>query len=92
MGWTPEPPDLTSHHRTTLTKILQHPASHNITWRDVESLLNAVGSIERHHDNKVTVTVGSKTRSIDLPQHKDVGVDTIVELRRLLIDAGYGTD
>ena len=92
MGPAAEPTDLSSHHRNTLNKIFQHPASHNIDWRDVVSLLNAVGSVERHRDNKVEVTVGSETRVIDVPEHKDVDVDTIVELRRLLADAGYGID
>ena len=92
MGPTAEPTGLSSHHRNTLNKIFQHPASHNIDWRDVVSLLNAVGSVERHRDNKVAVTVGSETRFIDVPEHKDVDVDTIVDLRRLLADAGYGID
>jgi hypothetical protein len=85
-------PDLSSHHRNTLTKIFQHPASHNIEWHDVLSLLNAVGSVERRHDNKVAVTVGSETRTIDVPEHKDIDLDTVVELRRLLADAGYGIE
>jgi len=29
------PRHLSSHHRDTVQKILQHPASHNIEWHDV---------------------------------------------------------
>jgi hypothetical protein len=85
------PKDLTSHHRNTLNKIFQHPASHNIEWHDVLSLLTAIGSVVRHRDNKVAVTVGSETRFFDIPEHKDIDVDSIVDLRRLLAFAGYGT-
>ena len=84
------PKDLNSDHRNTLNKIFQHPASHNVEWHDVLSLLAAIGSVARHRDNKVAVTVGSETRFFDIPEHKDVEVDSIVDLRRLLAEAGYG--
>jgi hypothetical protein len=45
---------------------------------------------ERHPDNKVAVTIGSETRFFDVPENKDVDMDGIVELRRLLTAAGYG--
>ena len=89
MASTPGPTDLSSHHRHTLTKIFQHPTSHNIEWHDVLSLLDAIGSVERHRDNKVAVTVGSETRFFDVPEHKDLDVGLVVALRRLLTDAGY---
>jgi hypothetical protein len=80
---------LTSHHRDTLLKIYQHPVSHNIEWHDVVSLLEAVGTVERHHDGKIKVTVGSETGFFDLPAHKDAEIETVVGLRRLLAAAGY---
>jgi hypothetical protein len=86
------PAHLTSHHRTTLEKILQHPAGHNIEWHDVLSLLRAVGTVVEHHDGKVTVTVGADTRVFDVPAHKDIDVQTVVDLRRMLNAAGYGTE
>jgi hypothetical protein len=87
---TSGPTDLSSHHRNTLSKIFQHPASHNIEWHDVLSLLAAIGSVARHRDNKVAVIVGSETRFFDVPEHKDLNVDSIADLRRLLAGAGYG--
>jgi hypothetical protein len=86
---TTGPADLDSHHRNTLNKIFQHPSSHNIEWHDVLSLLGAVGAVARHPDNKVAVTIGSETRFFDVPENKDVDMDGIVELRRLLTAAGY---
>ena len=90
MASTSGPTGLSSHHRNVLNKIFQHPASHNIEWHDVLSLLTAIGSVAGQRDNKVAVTVGSETRFFDIPKHKDLDVDSIVDLRRLLADAGYG--
>ena len=37
--------DLNNHHRDTLDAILNHPASGNVEWRQVRSLLDAVGDV-----------------------------------------------
>ena len=63
--------------------------SHNIAWHDVVSLLEAIGTVERHHDGKVEVTVGSETAFFDLPTHKDTDIEAVVELRHLLTSTGY---
>jgi len=73
---------LTSHHRATLRRIFEHPVSHNIAWRDVVSLLEAIGTVERHHDGKVEVSVGAETRFFDIPAHKDTDIEAVVELRQ----------
>jgi hypothetical protein len=86
-----EPVHLSNHHRNTLRQIFQHPVSHNIEWHAVVSLLEAVGSVEDHHDGLVAVTVGSETEYLDRPAHKDVDAQTVVDLRRMLASAGYGT-
>jgi hypothetical protein len=85
-----EPEHLSNHHRDTLRQIFQHPVSHNIEWRAVVSLLEAVGSVTEHHDGKVAVTLGSQTEFLDPPKHKDVSAETVVDLRHLLSVAGYG--
>jgi hypothetical protein len=86
---TPEPEHLTNHHRTTLRQLFQHPASHNIEWHAVVSLLEAVGSVAERHDGKVAVTVGSETELFHPPAHKDIDIQMVVDLRRLLAQAGY---
>jgi hypothetical protein len=50
-----------------LRQIFQHPAGHNIEWRAVLSLLEAVGSAEEQHGGKVAVTIGSETEYFDPP-------------------------
>jgi hypothetical protein len=87
-----EPEHLTNHHRTTLRQIFQHPLSHNIEWRSVLSLLEAVGSTVEQRGGKVAVTIGSETEYLDPPAHKDIDTQTVVDLRRMLSNAGYGAD
>ena len=89
MASTSEPVHLSNRHRNTLRQILQHPAGHNIEWRAVVSLLEAVGSVEEHRDGKVAVTLGSETEFFDPPAHKDIDTQTVVNLRHMLSKAGY---
>ncbi len=87
-----QPAHLSTHQRNTLRQIFQHPAGHNIEWRAVLSLLDAVGSAEEQHGGKVAVTIGSETEYFDPPPHKDIDTQAVVNLRRMLTQAGYGTD
>jgi hypothetical protein len=84
-----EPAHLSNHHRNTLRELFQHPVSHNIEWHAVVSLLEAVGTVERHHDGKVAVTIGSESAFIDPPAGKDIDAQTVLDLRRMLSAAGY---
>jgi hypothetical protein len=87
---TPEPGHLSNHHRDTLAQIMRHPVSHNIEWRAVLSLLEAVGSVDQTHDGKFVVTVGTETQTFDRPRDKDIDTEQVVDLRRMLTNAGYG--
>jgi hypothetical protein len=85
-----EPVHLSNHHRSTLRQLFEHPVSHNIEWRAVVSLLEAVGSVVEHHDGKLAVTIGSQATFLDPPAQKDIDTQTVVDLRRMLSAAGYG--
>jgi hypothetical protein len=85
----PVPRHLNNRHRDTLLQIFQHPTSHNIEWPAVLSLLETVGSVEKHHDGKYMVTVGTETEVFNPPKQKDIDVQQIVNLRRMLTSAGY---
>jgi hypothetical protein len=89
MPSTPGPQPLNSHHRETLSQILQHPVSHNIEWRAVLSLLQEVGSVHQTHDGKFVVTLGGVTETFERPKHKDIEAQQVVDLRRLFYNAGY---
>jgi hypothetical protein len=77
-----------AEHRDTLEKILNHPASGNVEWRQVRSLLEAVGTVTEHHNGRVEVTLGDETEVFDPPKDKDVDKQMIVDLRRMLTRAG----
>ena len=87
-----QPAHLSNHQRNTLRQIFQHPAGHNIEWRAVLSLLEAVGSAEEQHGGKVAVTIGSETEYFDPPPDKDIDTQAVVNLRRMLTKAGYRAD
>jgi hypothetical protein len=88
---TSEPEHLNNHQRDTLGQILAHRAGHNIEWQAVLSLLEAIGGVELRHDGKYLVKVGAETETFVRPRGKDVDVQQVVDLRRMLTAAGYGS-
>lgn len=80
--------DLNNHHRDTLERIFTHPSSGNIEWRQVLSLLEAVGTTTEEPNGKVKVTLGSETEVLQPPGGKDIDRQMIVDLRRMLTKAG----
>lgn len=86
---SPEPAPLDSRHRDTLRRIFQHPASHNIEWRAVMSLLEVVGTVSQRRDGKVAVKIGDEEEFLEPPAGKDIDVQMVVDLRRMLGNAGY---
>ncbi|HEY0814906.1 MAG TPA: hypothetical protein VGE11_16665 [Pseudonocardia sp.] len=87
-----EPMHLNNRHRDTVAKILQHPASHNVEWHAVLSLLEYVGQVDERHDGRFEVTIGGETEIFDKPEHKDIDEQQVVDLRRMLRAAGYVVD
>ena len=90
MSTSPEPEHLNNHHRTTLAKIFQHPVSHNLEWKDVLSLMGAVGVVEEKRDGKYSLTLGSEIETLERPKHKGVNAQEVLDLRRMLTNVGYG--
>jgi hypothetical protein len=76
--------DLEREHRDTLTRILAHPSSGNIEWRQVRALLEAVGTVTEQHNGNLKVTIGDETEVLDPPRGKDIDQQMIVDLRRML--------
>jgi hypothetical protein len=80
--------DLNNHHRDTLAQIFSHPSSSSIEWRHVLSLLEAVGTVAQEHNGKFKVTLGPETEVLEAPSSKDIDQQMIVDLRRMLTNAG----
>jgi hypothetical protein len=77
-------------HRRTLEQILRHPAGGNVEWRQVRSLLEAVGEVTDEQNGKLKVTLGDETKVLEPPRGKDIDAQLIVDLRRMLTRAGLG--
>lgn len=84
-----EPVHLNNHHIDTLTSIFAHPTGHNIRWPDVVSLIGTVGSIEEKHDGKFRVSIGHEVEVFTRPKHKDIDTQQVIDLRRMLTNAGF---
>jgi hypothetical protein len=84
--------NLSSEHRDTVEKIFRHPTSRNIEWRQVLSLLEQVGTVTHEHNGKLKVTLGPETEVLPPPHGKDVDVQIVVDLRRMLKQAGLSPD
>jgi hypothetical protein len=80
--------DINSDHRNTLQRIFSHPASGNIEWRQVRSLLEALGSATEEPGGRLEVTLGGETEVLQRPHGKDIDTQMIVDLRRMLRRAG----
>lgn len=78
---------LSHHHRETIDKIFGHPTSGNIEWRQVRSLLDAVGTVTEEHSGKIVVEVGPDRKTFHVPRDKDIDEQMIRELRAMLADA-----
>ena len=80
---------LSNRHRDTIEKIFDRPSGGNVEWREVLSLLEAVGDVVEEPNGRYRVTLGGETEVVDRPHGKDVDVQLLVDLRRMLRNAGF---
>ncbi|MGA8297096.1 MAG: hypothetical protein WB770_08655 [Acidimicrobiales bacterium] len=92
MTTRPNPEHFSNRHKDTLKKLFEHPTSYNIEWREVASLFESIGTAEHRHDGKFKVTLGSNSEVFERPKGKDVDIEEIVVLRKMLREAGYGAE
>jgi hypothetical protein len=83
---------LSSHHRDTVAKIFATTSGANIEWREVVSLLEAAGTVTQEHNGKLKVQLGPETETFHGTEHKDVDAQALVDLRRMLTQAGFAAD
>ena len=83
---------LSNHHRSTIEKIFSHPASGNVEWREVLSLLETRGMVTQEDNGKVKVALGPETEVLRPPHENDVDVQMIVDLRRMLRRSGFAPE
>jgi len=79
---------LTGSHRRTYEKILQHPVSHNLAWREVLTLFSHLGDIVVETNGKLKVTRNGHFLTLPPPRSKDVTeVDEVMKLRHFLVQS-----
>jgi hypothetical protein len=81
--------ELGHRHRDTLDKVFGHTSSGNVEWRQVLSLLEAVGATRRRSNGKLEVTLGAETEILQPPSGKNIDEQMLVDLRRMLTNAGF---
>jgi hypothetical protein len=79
---------LGAHHRETLQRVFQHPTPRDLSWREVLSLLEAVGEVQLHNDDRYHVKFGDVSYVFTRPNAKALDVETVVDLRHALSSAG----
>jgi hypothetical protein len=76
--------DLNSDHRDVLKQLFAVPASENIEWRRVRSLLESLGVVTEERNGKLKVELGGEVEVLEPPRGKDIDRQTIVDLRRMI--------
>lgn len=75
---------LPAQDRRTLDGLTGHPLSHNITWRDLVSLFEKIGTVEEKSNNSFAFHVGGQNRVLRKPHGKDLSSEELMEFRHLL--------
>ena len=75
----------------TLDAILKEPVSGNIHWRDVESLLNALGAeVQVTHGARLHVILNRVEGTLHRPHHgSSLSKQDVRHLRQFLNSAGF---
>jgi hypothetical protein len=79
--------DLNSDHRDVVKRLFAVPVSENIEWRQVRSLLEALGVVTEERNGKLKVELGGEVEVLTPPRTKDIDRQMIVDLRRMLSHA-----
>lgn len=81
---------LNSEQRHTLDKLTGHPVSHNIKWKPVQALFEALGDVVPESGDRVRVTIGAHTAVFRPPvHHRDLSADMVMEIRHFLQETNH---
>jgi len=72
-----------------MEQIFQHPASHNLEWHDVITLVEHVGTVEESGNGHVTFKVEGVSKLFHRSQEKDVSdIQQVLDLRHFFESPG----
>ncbi|WP_010163348.1 hypothetical protein [Sphingomonas sp. PAMC 26617] len=76
-------------HLRALEKLFQHPLTHNLTWRDLTHLFEAIGTTEQRPGGDLILRVGDQQLSLKPAHGKDLTARDVMDVRHLLVRAGW---
>ncbi len=84
---------MNSKQRKTLNKLFEDPVLRNIDWKDVASLIKAVGGVITQGDgSRVRIVIGDQSLNIHTPHpQKELKPYQIRAVRNLLSDQGIAS-
>lgn len=79
---------LNHKQHSALEKVYAHPVAHNLTWHEVRTLLDSVGEVEEKHNGSWRITIAGQVEVFDPNHGKELDVEQVMDLRRMLTAAG----
>lgn len=76
-------------HHQALGKVFQHPLNHNLTWRELTHLFEAIGVAEQRPGGDLVLRVGDQQLSLKPARGKDLAASDVMDVRHLLVRAGW---
>jgi hypothetical protein len=79
------PATLSASLLRTYNTIFQHPASHNLEWRNMRALFSHIGEVEEEHNGNLKVTRNGESLVMRPSSHKDIAdTEELMALRHFL--------
>jgi hypothetical protein len=76
---------LNGSHLRTYNAILQHPAAHNLEWRNVRALFNQIADVVEQPNGNLKVTRNGQSMVLHTPRTKDVAdMEELMALRHFI--------
>jgi hypothetical protein len=82
-------PQLSSSHRRIYDGIFRHPAARNLGWRDVRSMLGALGEVAEEPNGNLKITRNGQTLVLHSSLDKNVAeIEELMAIRHFLERSG----
>ena len=80
---------LSKGSRVTLEAIYRHPLAHNLGWKSVIALFEAVGTVEHKPNDELAFGLGGEHHRMRKPHGKDLEAAEVMQFRHMLTRAGW---
>ena len=73
----------------TLEALFRHPVAHDLAWRDVVSLFERQGGLERTRGGDFKLEMDGEHLRVPEPKHKELEADEVFAIRKFLTHTGW---